>query len=101
MKNKEYNGWYNYNVWNVMLYVDNEAEIYNYWYDTMNSYYQKKISFKQFMKRLNRVGAMAHKVSDVRKEKLTKKEISEIRSGLRRQYKDLSEYSERIGSKKI
>lgn len=31
MTKKEYNGWQNYETWNVALWLDNEQGSYNYW----------------------------------------------------------------------
>jgi hypothetical protein len=30
---KRYNGWTNYETWCVKLWLDNDQETYNYWYD--------------------------------------------------------------------
>lgn len=32
---KTYNGWTNYETWNVALWIDNEEGSYRYWRDTM------------------------------------------------------------------
>ncbi len=31
MKDREYNGWPNYETWNVMLWLDNDEEMYRYY----------------------------------------------------------------------
>jgi hypothetical protein len=33
MEHKEYNGWTNYETWNVKLWMDNEEGSYRYWND--------------------------------------------------------------------
>jgi len=101
MEKKDYNGWYNYNVWNVMLYVDNERDIYEDWMKIGNSYYQNKISYKQFMRGVNSIGSRAKMRSDIKKEKLSKQEILEIRKGLREQYQDWAKYAKSQNSKTL
>ena len=88
MKQKEYNGWYNYNVWNVMLYVANERDIYDLEQFVFKERYEGRLNTKQFTKKLNQIGNAAHKVSDIKNKKLTQKEIVKIRKGLRREYKE-------------
>ncbi len=34
MNAKEYNGWYNYETWNVKLWIDNEEGSHRYWRET-------------------------------------------------------------------
>lgn len=94
MKAEEYNGWYNYNVWNVMLYVDNESDIYQFMNETFEDYYNGKISAKKFEQKVNQIGARAKMRSDVKKEKLTKKEIAEIRKGIKDLYKEYKRYED-------
>ena len=35
MTEKTYNGWTNYETWNVVLWIDNEEGSYRYWRDTV------------------------------------------------------------------
>ena len=94
---EEYNGYYNYNVWNVMLWLDNEADIYKKKETLFNDYYDKKISEKKFMQGINQLGRAAHMRSDIKKEKLTKEEIEELRKDIKSQYKEHAEYRQSQG----
>ena len=97
MKAKEYSGWYNYNVWNVMLYIGNESDLYDFEQQFFREYYLKKIKFSTFKQRMNQLGRMAHQRSDIKNEKLTKKEILEIRKGINRDYKEQKGYWDEHG----
>lgn len=94
MRKQEYNGYYNYNVWNVMLYINNEYDIYKEMMDLFSDYYNKKITNKQFNRGINRIGRAAHMRSDIRNEKLTKTEMEEIRKVIRQDYRETKKYWE-------
>jgi hypothetical protein len=93
---KEYNGWYNYNVWNVMLYIGNEQYIYESEQEVFKDYFEKKISVTKFKQKVNQIGARAKMISDIKNEKLTKREIIEIRKGIVRDYKEYAQYRKRL-----
>jgi len=93
-----YNGYYNYNVWNILLWIDNERRLYDMKIKAFDKHYRKETSRKQFTRDLNRLGATAHKqYSDIKKKKLTQKEIIEIRKSLRDDYKEYKEYRDEHG----
>jgi len=92
VKRELYQGYYNYNVWNVMLWIDNERDIYELKRKAFKDYYNKKITRKKFMQKINQVGRMAHMRSDIKREKLTVKEISELRKDILAQYKEQEKY---------
>lgn len=37
MNKQEYNGWTNYETWNVALWLDNERGTHDYWLDVVNT----------------------------------------------------------------
>lgn len=89
---EKYNGYYNYNVWNVMLYIDNEHSNHLLKMDAFDKRYEGKMTAAQFKKVMARVGRTAHMQSDIKREKLTKKEIAELHKELNEQYKEHKEY---------
>lgn len=40
-EDKKYNGWTNYETWNVALWLDNEEGSYNYWRETAQEIYDE------------------------------------------------------------
>lgn len=99
MEEKEYNGYYNYNVWNVMLYIDNDSNNYQRMWDLFKSYYYKKISYKQFLRGVNQIGAYAKSISDVKREKLSKIEIEKIRAAIIDNYREQAAYADSNGGR--
>ena len=93
-QNASYNGYYNYNVWNVKLWSDNEYDIYQKQQKLFEEYRTKKISEKKFYQGINQIGRSAHSRSDVHKEKLSNKEISELRKAYLDDYKEYKEYND-------
>ena len=41
MENEKYNGWTNYETWNVALHIDNDESSQNYWQETAQEIYDR------------------------------------------------------------
>ena len=48
MSDNKYNGWTNYETWNVALWIDNEEGSYNYWRETAQEVYDESEADKSF-----------------------------------------------------
>ncbi len=63
LKNKKYNGWKNYDTWNVMLWISNTENLYFTLLDIREEYklQNKKLSYKNF---INEIGYQNEKTGD-------------------------------------
>jgi hypothetical protein len=48
MERKEYNGWTNYETWNLALWIDNEQGSYEYWREQAREAYRAAEAEKSF-----------------------------------------------------
>lgn len=82
-----------------MLWINNERQLYDMKIKAFSDFYEKKLTDKQFMQKMNQLGAYAHRrYSDIKREKLTKKEIIELRKNLKSEYKEYKDYRSKNGS---
>ena len=95
---EEYNGYYNWEVWNVMSWLDNEHDIYERKIKVFSDYYENKINTSKFNQGINQVGRQAHMRSDIKKKKLTKTEINQLRKEIKEQYQEYKKYRKEQGS---
>jgi hypothetical protein len=51
MADEKYNGWTNYETWNVKLWIDNDEGSYNYWRDVAISTFRLAEKDKPFTRR--------------------------------------------------
>ena len=56
---EKYNGYYNYNVWNVKLFADNERDLYEKLIHAFDEYYDKKINKAQLLREMRAAGNRA------------------------------------------
>ncbi len=63
LKNKKYNGWKNYDTWNVMLWISNTENLYFTLLDIREEYklQNRKLSYKNF---INEIGYQNEKTGD-------------------------------------
>lgn len=63
LQNKKYNGWKNYETWNVMLWISNTENLYFTLLDVREEYklQNKKLSYKNF---INEIGFQDEKTGD-------------------------------------
>lgn len=63
LKNKKYNGWKNYDTWNVMLWISNTENLYFTLLDIREEYklQNKKLSYKNF---INEIGYQNEETGD-------------------------------------
>ena len=86
---EEYNGYYNYNVWNIMLWINNTRELYDRKIEIFKEYHKGKISYKVFKTRLGRLASGTKlNYSDIKKDKFTKKEKAEVVKDLVSEYRN-------------
>lgn len=63
-----YNGWRNYETWNLALWIDNEQGSYEYWRERARDVYQDAEASKSFTRREQAALDLAHELENEIKE---------------------------------
>ena len=74
MSDDKYNGWTNYETWNVKLWMDNDEGSYHYWRDNAQELYNTSDAKEPFTK----TEAAAFRLADMLKEEHSEAAIEQI-----------------------